>query len=162
MPPSAVILLAEDDENDVLLMKRAFSQAHIQNPLYVVQDGEEAIAYFKGEGAFSNRAEYPLPDLLLLDLNMPRVNGFEVLTWIRQQPGLSALRVLVLTSSDHMRDVNQAYRLGANSFLIKPHDFEDFVHLSKLMQFWLRVSRTPDVSRPPPTTHDSNEPGRAF
>src|SRR5581483_5474555 len=140
MPPSAVILLAEDDENDVLLMKRAFSQAHIQNPLYVVQDGEEAIAYFKGEGAFSNRAEYPLPDLLLLDLNMPRVNGFEVLTWIRQQPGLSALRVLVLTSSDHMRDVNQAYRLGANSFLIKPHDFEDFVHLSKLMQeFWLRV-----------------------
>src|SRR6185436_19786504 len=106
MPDRAVILLAEDREDDVLLIRKAFERAHIPNPLYVVNDGEEVIAYLKGEGKFSNRAEYPLPDLVLLDLKMPRVNGFEVLAWIRQQPTLSSLRVLVLTSASEMRDVN--------------------------------------------------------
>jgi CheY-like chemotaxis protein len=150
VPDRSIILLAEDREDDVLLIRKAFERAHIPNPLYVVHDGEEVIAYLKGEGKFSNRAEYPLPDLILLDLKMPRVNGFEVLAWIRQQPSLSSLRVLVLTSASEMRDVNQAYRLGANSFLVKPHDFEEFVELSKLMQdCWLWASRTPDVSRPP-------------
>src|ERR1051325_10934839 len=122
----AVILLAEDEEDYVVLIRHAFSQANILNPLFVVWNGEEVIWYLKGEGKYANRDEYPLPDLLLLDLKMPRVNGFEVLEWIRRQPGLSALRVLVLTSSDEIRDVNKAYKLGANSFLVKPMDFQDF------------------------------------
>src|SRR5258705_8683596 len=116
MPDQAVILLAEDREDDIALIRKAFARAYVLNPLQVVRDGEEAIAYLSGEGKYSNRAEYPLPDLLLLDLKMPRIDGFEVLKWIREQPGLSALRVVVLTSSEDIRDVNVAYRLGANSF----------------------------------------------
>src|SRR6185312_5104029 len=119
MAEHAVILLVEDEEDYVLLIRRAFAQAKIPNPLQVVWNGEEAIWYLNGVGKYSNRAEYPLPDLILLDVKMPRVNGFEVLKWIRQQPGLAALRVLMLTSSDQIRDINEAYRLGANSFMVK-------------------------------------------
>ena len=147
-PP--VILLAEDREDEVLLVKHAFAKANVTALLHVVQDGEEAIAYLKGDGRFSNRAEYPLPDLMLLDLKMPRVDGFEVLRWIKQQPSLSSLRVLVLTSSDALRDVNQAYQLGASSFLVKPHDFQDFTGLGKIIEdFWLHRTKLPEISRPP-------------
>lgn len=150
MPEHAVILLAEDEEDYVLLIRHAFSRANIPNPLHVVWNGQEAISYLKGEGKYSNREEYPLPDLFLLDLKMPRVNGFEVLQWVRQQSSLSSLRILVLTSSDEIRDVNEAYRLGANSFLVKPLDFEDFASLSRLInEFWLRASKAPLISRPP-------------
>jgi CheY-like chemotaxis protein len=150
MPDHAVILLAEDEEDYVLLIQHAFAQARIPNPLHVVWNGQEAIAYLKGEGKYANRDEYPLPDLFLLDLKMPRVNGFEVLSWLRAQPGLATLRVLVLTSSDELRDVNEAYRLGANSFLVKPLDFQDFTSLSRLVNdFWLQASRAPEVFRPP-------------
>src|ERR1051325_881269 len=102
MIESAVILLADDGEDDVTLVRRAFKKAGLLNPLQVVKDGDEAIAYLKGEGAYRNRLEVPLPDLLLLDLKMPRKNGFEVLQWIRAQPSLSALRVVVLTSSEEV------------------------------------------------------------
>src|SRR4051812_16926579 len=122
MPERAVILLAEDEEDYVLLIKKAFSQANLQNPFHVVSTGEEAMAYLKGEGKYAHRDEYPLPDLLLLDLKLPGFSGFEIIGWVRSQPGLSGLRILVLTSSDRMKDVNDAYRLGANSFLMKPYD----------------------------------------
>ena len=132
MPDRAVILLAEDREDDILLIRRAFKEANIRNPLFIVRDGEETIQYLKGEGKFANRAEYPLPDLLLLDLRMPGLDGFDVLQWVRQQSGLSALRILVLTSSEEIYDVNRAYQLGANSFLVKPYDFDDFKSLSTI------------------------------
>jgi CheY-like chemotaxis protein len=148
----AVILLAEDREDDIILIKRAFAKGELRNPLFVVRDGEEAISYLSGTGKYSNRAEYPLPDLLLLDLKMPRVDGFEVLKWVRQQPGFSALRVVVLTASDQIRDVNTAYRLGANSFLVKPTDFENVVEMAKtLRSYWLQMSKAPDISRVPQT-----------
>ena len=150
MADQAVILLAEDNADDIALIRRAFAKAYITNPLQIVRNGEEVVAYLKGEGVFSNRAEYPLPDLLLLDLKMPRMNGFEVLEWIRRQPTLSSLRVVVLTASDNMRDVNSAYKLGANSFMVKPLDFEDVVHMGKfLTTYWLRLSKAPETSRPP-------------
>src|SRR6202000_3440200 len=140
MAEHAVILLAEDGEDYVLLIQRAFAQAKIPNPVHIVWNGQEAISYLKGDGKYSNREEYPLPDLFLLDLKRPRMNGFEVIKWVREQPGLAALRVLVLTSSDQIRDVNEAYRLGANSFLVKPMDFQDFAQLSRLIQeFWLKA-----------------------
>jgi DNA-binding NarL/FixJ family response regulator len=92
---------------------------------------------------------------------MPRVNGFEVLKWIRAQPGLLALRVLVLTSSDQIRDVNEAYKLGANSFMVKPNDFEDVIQLSRLiLDFWLKASRTPEAFRPSRKPSGSNESSR--
>lgn len=152
MADHAVILLAEDDEDYVLLIQQAFSKSHVPNPLHVVPTGKEAMAYFKGEGKYANREEYPLPDLLLLDLKLPGFNGFEILAWIRTQPGLAGLRVLVLTSSDQIKDVNDAYRLGANSFLVKPYDFEDLVHFTQLIQeFWLKRSKCPDSFRAPKT-----------
>ena len=148
MPEQAVILLAEDRDDDVVLIRRAFKNGNLVNPIYVVRDGEETIAYLKGEGQFANRAEYPLPELLLLDLAMPRKDGFEVLRWLRQQPGLSALRVVVLTSSDQMRDVNLAYKLGANSFLVKPIDFDNFVSMTTALNgYWLWMSKAPETSR---------------
>jgi CheY-like chemotaxis protein len=150
MKECPVILVAEDDEDYVILIRQVFQKAHIPNPIHVVWNGEEAISYLKGEGKYSNRDEYPLPDIFLLDLKMPRVNGFEVLKWVRAQPSLATLRILVLTSSDEIRDVNEAYQLGANSFLVKPMDFEDFTHLSRLIaDFWFKASRTPETFRPP-------------
>ncbi len=144
----SVILLAEDREDDILFVQRAFAKGQITNPFFVVRDGEEAISYLSGDGKYCNRAEYPLPDLLLLDLKMPRIDGFEVLSWVRQQPGLSALRVVVLTASDQIRDVNTAYRLGANSFMVKPTDFENVVEMAKTLRtYWLQMSKTPEISR---------------
>ena len=150
MPDSAVILLAEDREDDIFIIRKAFSAAGVFNPLQVVRDGEEALAYLKGTGRYYNRDEFPLPDLLLLDLKMPRMDGFEVLRWIRHEPGMSALRIIVLTSSQDIRDVNEAYRLGANSFMVKPMDFEDVVQMTKYLSgYWLHLSKAPESSRPP-------------
>lgn len=164
MKECPVILVAEDDEDYVLLIKQVFQKAHIPNPVHVVWNGEEAIAYLKGQGKYANREEYPLPDIFLLDLKMPRVNGFEVLKWVRAQPTFGSLRILVLTSSDEIRDVNEAYQLGANSFLVKPLDFEDFTHLSRLIaDFWFKAARTPDAFRPPlktPKPDPDNQEGR--
>src|SRR5690242_16436232 len=113
----SVILLAEDREDDILIIRKAFAHTNFPGSLFAVRNGEEAIAYLEGAAPYENRAEYPLPVLLLLDLKMPRKNGFEVLTWIRQQSGLVALRVIILTSSEEDSDLKLAYELGANSFL---------------------------------------------
>src|SRR6266478_9561091 len=151
MPELAVILIAEDREDDVLLIRHSLRRAHVFNPIQVVGNGEEVIAYLKGEGKFANRAEYPLPQLLLLDLKMPLMDGFEVLQWLRQQPSLSALRVVVVTSSDRIRDVNVAYRLGANSFLVKPLEFEQYVETCKTIKnYWLHLDQGPEISRSSP------------
>jgi len=130
MPEGPVVLLAEDSEDDVIIFRRTMSQASIDFPLFVAKDGEETIAYLKGVGKFRNRSEFPAPDLLLLDLVMPELNGFEVLEWIREQPGLSSLPVVVLTSSETIHDVKLANQLGALSFLVKPLKFEDLLHLN--------------------------------
>ena len=153
MIDTAVILLAEDDEDHSLLVRRAFAKAKLLNPVHIVKNGEETIAYLSGEGPYSNRAEYPLPSILLLDLKMPKKNGFEVLTWIREQPGLQGLRIVVLTSSDEIRDVNQAYQMGANSFLVKPVSFNEFVTVAEVIQgYWLFMDKAPEISRGLPTT----------
>ena len=149
MPDQSVILIAEDRDDDILLIRRSLNQAHVFNPLQIVGNGEEVIAYLSGEGKFANRDEFPLPSLLLLDLKMPRMDGFQVLQWIRRQTSLKALRVIVLTSSADIRDVNLAYQLGANSFLVKPMDFENFVEIGKFLNdYWLRADQEPAISRP--------------
>jgi len=149
MPDLTVILLVEDRQDDVFLIRTALEKGRVFNPIQAVQDGEEAIAYLMGEGKFANREEFPLPGLILLDLKMPRMDGFELLKWIRQQPGLQAVRVIVLTSSDHIPDVNLAYQLGANSFLLKPMDFEQFVATGEIIRdYWLRTDKAPETFRP--------------
>src|SRR5438132_514477 len=109
----ATILLAEDNPNDVFFMKRGFEKARLLNPLQVVHDGEQAVEYLQGTGPYADRTIHPFPFLLLLDLRMPRKNGFEVLEWLRQQPGLRRLLTVVLTASKEGPDINRAYDLGA-------------------------------------------------
>jgi len=149
LPEQAVILLAEDLANDVVLIRRALDKAGVKNPLLVVRDGEECLAYLRGVGKYSDRREYPLPDILLLDLKMPKMDGFEVLGAIRKEKAFSTLRVIVLTSSEEIRDVNRAYELGANSFLVKPLEFENYAAMMRtLSAFWLRCSAAPKLDLP--------------
>ena len=144
------ILIAEDREDDAFLLRRALEMARIVNPIQIVRNGQEAISYLKGEAKAPNGDEYPLPSLLLLDLNMPHTSGFEVLRWIRQQPGLKTLRVIALTSSENSNQVNKAYELGVNSFLVKPMAFKNLVGMSKfLCDYWLQTDHAPAISYPP-------------
>jgi CheY-like chemotaxis protein len=144
-----LILVVDDREDDILMLKRAFTKAKVLNPIQVARSGEEAIAYLKGEGRFANRTEFPLPHLLLLDLKMPGLDGFDVIRWVKSQPELKALRIVVLTSSDAIIDVNLAYQLGANSFLVKPVEFQKFVEVSQAIHgYWLWLSKAPQVERP--------------
>jgi len=140
------ILLAEDDQNDVMLIRRAFTKSHVVNPIACVENGEEAVAYLAGHGPYSDREEHPLPFMLLLDLKLPRMSGHEVLKWLRSQQGLRRLPVVVLTSSREPADINKAYELGANSYLVKPVVFEEFTALLKQLQvYWLMLSEHPEL-----------------
>jgi CheY-like chemotaxis protein len=117
------ILLVEDDPNDTVLIRRAFQKAGFGDSLKIVSDGGQAMQYLQGQKEYGDRARFPLPFLLLLDLKMPGTDGFEVLQWIRRQPDLKRLLVVVLTSSNLQTDVDRAYDLGANSYLVKPVEF---------------------------------------
>ena len=150
-PEQAIILLVEDRADDIEIIRRAFVKAGLVNPLQVVRDGEEAIDYLRGHGKYANRTEFPLPDLVLLDLKMPKIDGFQTLEWIRKQSGIRGLPVVVLTSSDMLRDVNRAYALGANSFLVKPTDFQNSVELARVLrEYWVMTAQFPETFRPPP------------
>ena len=139
-----IILLAEDDPNDVLLIQRAFQKAGFQNLLKVVRDGEQAIAYLTGAEAYCDRNRFPLPFLLLLDLKMPGTDGFEVLQWVRSDRDLKRMLVIVLTSSNLQSDVDRAYELGANSYLVKPVEFQEMVNMIKRFEaYWSEINRTP-------------------
>ena len=138
------ILLVEDDHNDVLLIKRAFQKVNIANPIIVVNDGEQAVSYLAGREPYVDRA---VPMLVLLDLKLPRKSGHEVLEWLRQQPNLKRLPVVVLTASSESSDVNRAYDLGANSYLVKPVTFDALVEMVKTLNlYWLILNKRADVS----------------
>jgi DNA-binding response OmpR family regulator len=138
------ILLVEDDHNDVLLIKRAFQKAKIANPIVVLNDGEHAISYLAGREPYVSRA---LPMLVLLDLKLPRKSGHEVLEWLRQQQTLKRLPVVVLTASSESSDINRAYDLGANSYLVKPVTFDALVEMVKTLNlYWLILNRSAEIS----------------
>jgi CheY-like chemotaxis protein len=138
------ILMVEDRPADVLLIRRAFGKANIKNPLQVIGNGEDAIAYLAGTGAFTDRDASPLPCLILLDLKLPRKSGLEVLSWLRAQPELKRLPVIVLTSSKETSDVNRAYELGANSYLVKPVMFDTLLGMiTTLGLYWLTMNESP-------------------
>ena len=146
-PP--VVLLVEDREDDVLLIQRALTKGYINITLRIARNGDQALAYLSGDGEFADREKYPLPRLVLLDLKMPGRDGFDVLHWIRHQEEFKTMRVIVLTSSDQIRDVNRAYQLGANSFLVKPNEFENFILLARLLKdYWFDLDTPPQPPRP--------------
>jgi CheY-like chemotaxis protein len=127
------ILLAEDDENDVFFMERAVEKAGISNRLIVARDGVEAVEYLKGEGAYADREIHPLPGIILLDLKMPRMNGFDVLTWLQSRSELSMIPVVVLSSSELGSDIIRANSLGAKEYRVKPSGTEE---LKRMVEEW--------------------------
>lgn len=134
------VLLAEDDENDVLFLQRAFRKAEISNPLQVARDGQEAIDYLSGEGPYTDRELYPLPCLVMLDLKMPRKNGMEALQWIRGREDLRSLPVIIFSSSVHPEEIQRAYQLGADAFLSKPSGVHERLELArKIKRSWLSL-----------------------
>ena len=142
----SAILLVEDDDSDILLLRRAFRNAHIANPLIEVRDGQAAIQYLSGEGDYADRTRYPIPFLILLDLRLPKLSGFEVIAWMREQPQLAHLIVVVLTASDHVPDVTKARDLGANSYLVKPVDFDPLLEMIRAVDlYWIVLNEKPDA-----------------
>jgi CheY-like chemotaxis protein len=161
MPNAKTILVADDDPNDVFLVKAAFSRAGYDFPFLAVTNGEEVLNYLKGLGKYANRNRYPIPTLLLLDIKMPGMDGFEVLRWIRSHPEWRALPVIVLTNSCFGPDINMAYNLGADSFLTKPEDSYSYVGAVKqVAHFWLVQNSFPElgpfVNIPEVETESSN------
>jgi CheY-like chemotaxis protein len=130
------VLIAEDDPQDLFFTKRAFRKAGLENHLACVCDGSEAIAYLAGQGRFADRSIYPLPIVLLLDLRMPSVSGYDVLKWKAQQPQLDGLFTAVVTSMRDLVYVERAYELGAKAFLVKP------VHMLDLQEMMERFKRS--------------------
>lgn len=138
------ILLVEDDDNDVFLMARMVKKVGIPNALEIVRDGHEAVDYLSGRGVFGDRGRFPLPALVLLDLNLPGRSGLEVMKWIRQQPPFQSLLVIVFSSSSAISDIDRAYRLGANSYLVKPSSPTELMELlTALKHYWLRFNQPP-------------------
>jgi CheY-like chemotaxis protein len=138
MNKSGHILVAEDDPTDAYFFQRAFSRAGIEVTLHFVRDGQEVLDYLLGEGQFVDRATHPLPQLLLLDLKMPRMDGFDVLQWVRRQSRFIALQIVIFSSSEQAKDINRAYGLGANWYLIKPHSLEELNALvGRFKKYWL-------------------------
>ena len=147
MKENRSILLVEDDPNDVLLIRRAFRKVGSETPLHVVEDGERAVAWLSGAGELADRERHPQPDLLLLDLKLPRFSGFEVLQWLRAQPGLRRLPVIVLTGSRELSDVNRALDLGANSYLVKPVGFDALLDIVRSLDlYWLTYNERPNLN----------------
>lgn len=142
-----LILLVEDNESDELLTVRALERAKVANEIAVVRDGEEALAYLFGTGAYAGRDVSQLPTVTLLDLNLPKIGGLDVLRRLRADERTRHLPVVVLTSSGEERDVVQSYQLGANAYVRKPVDFNEFAQATKALGlFWLLVNEPPPVN----------------
>ncbi|HWA10513.1 MAG TPA: response regulator [Opitutaceae bacterium] len=135
-----IILVVDDNPNDSQLMRIVFERAGFVQPLRFVPDGDAAITYLGGQGRYRNRKLHPLPTTVLMDLNMPGKNGFEVLDWIRRQPHLRRLRVYILSASSRPEDIARAYDLGANSYLVKPSTLGGLLHLAQCLMSWLKIS----------------------
>ncbi|HET9184391.1 MAG TPA: response regulator [Candidatus Angelobacter sp.] len=140
------VLLVEDNPSDVFIVQRTFQKLQLPGSLQVAADGDEAVAYLSGSGRYADRERYPLPALVLLDLKLPRRSGFEVLEWLKAQPILGRVPVVVFTSSRQPSDINRAYDHGANSYLVKtvnPRDSEDLGRI--LCHYWVKCNQQPDL-----------------
>jgi CheY-like chemotaxis protein len=158
------ILLAEDNRNDIFLMRQAFEQAAIPNPLIVVTNGRDAVDYLAGNGRYVQREKYPLPGMMLLDLKMPWMDGFDVLNWLRRQPQFRALPVVILTSSRLHSDIERSRVLGVYDYRVKPNEIAELVDLLvDIRKCWLDEQSHCCVNIPPALENEnssnSSEPG---
>lgn len=141
---SETILLVEDSEDDVFFMQRAIRLSEVKINLQVARDGQMAVDYLGGVREFADRKTYPIPSLVLLDLKLPKVLGLDVLRWIRSRTELQTIPVVILTSSGERADLERGYRLGANSFMVKPSNADDLLGLSKcLSDYWFKYNILP-------------------
>lgn len=139
------ILLVEDDPNEIYLTQRAFQKANINVSLQIIDDGDSAIAYLSGAGEYADRQRFPIPKLILLDLKLPCRSGHEILAWLRQHPYLNLLPVVIFTSSREPADVNLAYELGANSYLVKPNGLKALKRVVETLSLYWLVDNEPPV-----------------
>jgi two-component system response regulator len=141
---SRIILLVEDNPDDVVLARRAFEQSPVLNTMVTAGDGEEALHYLFASGTYAGRDQSVMPEIVLLDLKMPKLDGFAVLRRVRADPRTRRLPVVVLTSSNDQDDIARSYDLGANSFVRKPVDFAQFVEAARqLVLYWLMLNEPP-------------------
>ncbi|MEL6321662.1 MAG: response regulator [Cyanobacteria bacterium J06626_14] len=140
------VLLVEDDSNDILLIQRAFQKVGTAHLVQIVKDGDAAVEYLAGVGEYSDRDRDPLPSLVLLDLKLPRRSGIEILEWMKQQPAIKRIPVVVLTSSKESLDVNRSYDLGVNSYLVKPVSFSALTSMiDAISTYWFRLNEYPST-----------------
>ena len=131
------ILIAEDDENDAIILERALRKVGFVNPVRFCRDGTDVLAYLQGEAPYENRAEFPFPRILITDLKMPKMGGIEVLKWLYDHPECNLIPKVVLSASRQMADVQEAYRWGANSYLVKPGGYQALTEMLKVFfQYW--------------------------
>jgi CheY-like chemotaxis protein len=141
-----IVLVVEDNAEEVILLQRAFKRTELDIEVQFVVNGEEAIDYLSGADRFSDRLNFPEPDLVLMDLKMPRKGGFEVLEWFRNLREGAVVPVIVLTSSDREADVQRAYSLGANTYFIKPTSFDEFRDMIKIIYDYWFLARRPKLT----------------
>ena len=143
---SPAILVVEDNQDDALFLQMALKRADISNPVQFVKDGRQAMDYLDGIGGFSDREKFPLPYLVLLDLKLPQVMGLEVLKWLRERKQFDLMIVIVLTSSRNPADIDAAYRLHTNAYLVKPSRMENLVLIvNSIRDFWLAKNQPPSI-----------------
>jgi CheY-like chemotaxis protein len=148
MSKKLVILAAEDDPNDLELLRHVVGENGVAVNFQSADDGEQLIRYLRGEGQFADRDLHPIPDIVVVDLKMPRMNGFEVLQWLRQQPGLARIPAVVLSGSGLESDIEEAYRLGANTYFTKPGQLAELRKIiGALIDYWRRSQR-PIINAP--------------
>ena len=142
MDKNDVVLVAEDNPDDALLLRRALEKAGIHARLKLVSDGEEMLLYLQAKGAYADRASNPMPSLIILDLKMPRRSGLEVLAWLSENSELSVVPTIVLSASNLDKDVRTAYDLGANTYFVKPSTFEELVETMRMVEtYWNKATK---------------------
>ena len=141
------VLLVDDSDDDIALIRRSFSKIGCLNPIQVVRSGFDAISYLKGEGEYADRLKHPFPGIILLDLHMPGCDGFEVLKFMRNKLRVQGILIIVLSRLDEIKNINRAYSLGAHSFLMKPGDPDELYEVIKTFHgYWMLKNKPPQVS----------------
>ena len=142
MDPNGLVLIAEDNPEDAILLRKALEKAGVRSRTKFVHDGEEVILYLQGLGAYTNRQSNPLPSMILLDIKMPKRTGLEVLEWLASNPEFSIVPTIILSSSNLDSDIRQAYRSGANTYFVKPNSFDELVStMRNLQSYWEKAQK---------------------